>query len=128
MKIGDSLEIYYDVNESDSATNIAIDDNDSFPNVLATARMVALMEVASARLMKKLLSSDENSVGVEVNVSHLAATAIGAKVRIVSEFIGQQGKLFSFNISLYDSNGLAGQGKHSRAIVNTERLLSKAGH
>ncbi|EOX4909178.1 thioesterase family protein [Vibrio alginolyticus] len=126
MNIGDTLKIDYKVIGTDSATKIAITEDDSFPNVLATARMIALMEVTSARLMKPILATGEHSVGVGVNVTHLSATSIGAKVNIVSEFVRQEGKLYTFNVYLYDSNGLVGKGEHSRAVVNTERLEGKA--
>ena len=80
MNIEETLEFKYRVQRKDLAKELAIDEQDDFPEVLATARMVALMELAAARLMKPLLNEGELSVGVNVAVNHLAATPNGEKV------------------------------------------------
>ena len=126
MEIGNLTEIEYLVQAADSAKALAIAEADDFPEVFATSRMVALMELAAARTMKTLLAEGQLSVGVHVDVNHLAATPINTKVKAVAEFQGMQGKLYSFKVTLYDNAGLAGEGTHTRAIVNTERLLQGA--
>ena len=126
MQIGDKYELEYQVGEGDSAKALSFDGGDDFPSVLATSRMIALMELAAARLMNPLLESDALSVGVGVNITHLAATPIDTSVRAVAEFAGMKDKLYAFKVSLFDKGGLAGEGLHTRAIVNTQRLLQGA--
>lgn len=126
MEIGQKLELEYDVLASDSAKALSISEEDDFPMVFATSRMIALMELAAARLMKPLLSDGELSVGVNVNVNHIAATPTGTQVKAVAEYAGLKGKLHTFKVYLYDKGGLAGDGEHTRAIVNTDRLLEGA--
>lgn len=73
MDIGQTFELDYLVQSSDLAKELSISVDDEFPEVLATSRMIALLELAAARMMKPLLSSGQLSVGVNVNVNHLAA-------------------------------------------------------
>ena len=126
MEINSDLTLNYLVQAADLAKNLSIDKQDDFPEVLATARMVALLELAAARLMKPLLKDGELSVGVNVSVDHLAATPEGDEVKAVAKYKGIQGKLYSFEVELHDSGGLAGKGTHTRAIVKTERLVQGA--
>ena len=113
------------VQTSDLASALQIDD-DKFPPVLATARMVALMEVAAARVLKPLLGPGELSVGVSVDVVHAAPTPVGASVVATATFTGREGKLFVFQVVASDDAGEVGRGTHKRAIVSTERIVSGA--
>ena len=126
MEIGSKLTIEYEVKEHDLAKHLAISQEDNFPEVLATSRMIALMELAAARLMKPKLSPQELSVGVNVNVNHTAATLEKEIVKATAEFTGMEGKFYAFTVKLYDSGGLAGTGTHKRAIIETQRLLEGA--
>jgi predicted thioesterase len=126
MEIEQKLEFSYKVEEKDLAKYVAVDTTDDFPEVLATARMVALLEIGAARLMNNLVKEDEQSVGVDVNVKHLAPTPPNAIVTIVAIFKGMEGKLYKFDVEIHDGGGIAGKGTHTRAIVNKERLLQGA--
>jgi len=126
MNIGDQLELEHTVTENDLAKALSTDPQDDFPAVFATSRMIAIMELAAARLMKPLLSESELSVGVNVNVNHTAATPCGATVKAVAMYQGTEGKLHKFDVALYDDGGKAGFGTHTRAIVKTQRLVQGA--
>ena len=121
-----SLEFAYRVQERDLASILSIDPGDDFPEVFATSRMIALMELAAARLMRGELQSGDLSVGVGVDLKHTAATLEGETVRVKATFLGMDGKFFRFTVELFDAAGLAGGGQHTRAIVKTERLLEGA--
>jgi predicted thioesterase len=99
---------------------------DAFPAVLATARLVALMEIASARLLKPCLGVGELSVGVSVEVTHSAPTPEGATVTASARYTGREGKLFVFEVTATDAGGEVGRARHKRAIVNVERLQNGA--
>jgi fluoroacetyl-CoA thioesterase len=105
---------------------LAMSIEDSFPEVFATSRMIALMELAGARLMRSLLKEGELSVGVSVNVKHTAATPVGCKARAVATYLGPEGTLFRFRVEAFDEAGPIGDGEHVRAIVATDRLLAGA--
>ena len=125
--VGDSLSFDYVVTAADLASALPVSDEDRFPPVFATARMIALMELAAARLMKPGHGADELSVGVGVDVRHLAATPEGETVTAAAEYLGQEGKLHRFRVTLTDASGLAGEGEHTRAVVATERLMAGIG-
>ena len=84
------------------------------------------MELAAARAMRGLLGAGQLSVGVGVDVRHLAATPVGVEVRAVATFLGMEGKLYRFKVEAFDAGGAIGEGHHTRAIVGVERLVQGA--
>lgn len=126
MNIGDTAEAAFTVQAADTASALSISPGDAFPAVFATSRMIALMELAAARLMKPDLKEGELSVGVSLDVRHTAPTPVGARVRAVATYLGPEGKLYRFRVEAFDEAGAIGEGQHVRAIVATERLLAGA--
>ena len=116
------------VQPSDCASDLNVGNapDEKFPPVFATTRMIALMEMAGARLLKPLLQEGEMSVGVTVDIIHSAATPIGAKVTATATYRGRDGNLFVFDVIANDPGGEIGRGTHKRAIISRERLLSGA--
>ena len=126
LAIGATCEVAYRVAAVDSPRMLRLEDADEFPDVLSTAKMVGLMELAAARLMRPLLTGDELSVGLRVEVDHLAATPLFANVRACATYLGPEGKLHAFEVELRDDGGIAGKGRHLRAVVVPARLVEKA--
>ena len=116
------------VQQSDCASDLNVGNasDEKFPAVFATTRMIALMEMAGARVLKPLLQEGEMSVGVTVDIIHSAATPIGAKVTATATYRGRDGKLFVFDVVAHDPAGEIGRGTHKRAIISRERLMSGA--
>ena len=77
MDVGMQGTCGYVVKESDLASCVALSGEDSFPEVLATSRVIALMEIAAARLMRPLLQPGQLSVGVSIDIKHFAPTPAG---------------------------------------------------
>jgi predicted thioesterase len=126
LEPGHSAQAEFVVQRSDTAKQLAISVEDDFPEVFATSRMIALMELAAARAMRPSLESGQLSVGVTINVKHSAATPIGCRVRAEATFEGMEGKLYRFKVAAFDEAGLIGEGEHLRAVVATDRLLQGA--
>lgn len=126
INLGDFAKAAFTVQFSDTASALSISPEDNFPEVFATSRMIALMELAAARLMRPLLQDGQLSVGVSLNVKHTAATLVGCKVTAIATYLGSEGKLFHFKVEAFDEAGSIGEGEHWRAIINTERLLAGA--
>ena len=103
------------VTSGDLASALPLDVQDAFPAVLATARMVALMEIASARLLSPHLAEGELSVGVNVDVTHSAPPPPGAQVTASARYLGREGKLFVFEVVASDAGGEIGRARHKRA-------------
>jgi predicted thioesterase len=114
------------VREQDLASVLNFEPGDDFPPVFATSRMVALMEVAAARLLIPHRGPGEMSVGTAVEIIHTAATPLGGTVTATATFVGREGKLFVFEVTARDNAGEIGRGTHKRAIVSSERLLAGA--
>lgn len=123
---GQSAEASLTVQPGDTADALSLSSEDAFPAVFATSRMIALMEIAAARLMRPLLKEGELSVGVSVNVTHGAATPAGCQVRAVATSLGMECKLHRFKVEAFDEAGPIGSGEHLRAIVTTARLVGSA--
>lgn len=126
MNVGDTAEATFIVQATDTARALSISPEDDFPEVFATSRMIALMELAAARLMRSTLQAGELSVGVSLDVRHTAPTPVGARVRAVATWLGPEGKLFRFRVEAFDDAGPIGEGTHVRAVVQTERLVAGA--
>jgi predicted thioesterase len=126
LETGYSASVEHIVTPADTACAIALSSVDAFPEVFATSRMIALMEVAAARAMQPLLRAGELSVGVGLELRHGAATPLGGRVRATATYLGRQGKLYRFCIEASDEAGPIGGGEHTRAVVETERLLAGA--
>jgi fluoroacetyl-CoA thioesterase len=116
------------VQPADCASDLDVGNapDEKFPPVFATTRMIALMEMAGARVLKPLLQEGEMSVGVTVDIVHSAATPVGAKVSATATYRGRDGKLFVFDVVAHDPGGEIGRGRHKRAIISRERLLAGA--
>src|SRR6185369_15619327 len=99
------------VTPRDLAKALILDERDDFPPVLATARMVGLMETAAARTMNGILNAGELSVGIAIDVTHTAATPQGDTVTAFARFIGMEDdKYYLFEVSAHDSGGEIGRG------------------
>lgn len=91
--------------------------------VFGTPAMVAFMENVALAASEPECKSGETTVGIELNVRHLAPTAIGRKVQVRATLTERHKQILSFKIEAYDSNKLIGEATHKRAIVNIARFM-----
>ena len=96
-------------------------------HVLATPMMIANMEYTSAASVEELLGEGKTTVGVNVDVSHVAATPKGMKVTFDAELleVSANGKILTFHVEAHDECGLIGEGTHQRAVVDRVRFDEK---
>ena len=93
--------------------------------VFATPCMIGLMENAAMLSVQPYLEEGQGSVGTRIEVSHLAATPVGLRVRAESELLEVDRRRLVFRVSAYDERGLIGEGTHERFIIDKERFLEK---
>ena len=124
--VGNKASASLVVGDGDLASAVGLEPGDEFPRVFATARMVALMEVAASRVLKPHLSPGELSVGTLVDVVHTAATPPGATVTAEALLVARDGKQWVFEVVASDEGGEVGRGKHKRAVISAERLAAGA--
>lgn len=85
--------------------------------VFATPAMIALMEETAWKSVQGYLQEGEGSVGISINVRHLAATPLGMRVRCESELTEVDGRRLTFSVKVYDERGLIGEGTHERFVI-----------
>jgi len=93
--------------------------------VLATPWMIAFMENVAFNLLEGMLPEGTSSVGVLLEVRHLAPTPIGARVRIRAEVTEVESSRVSFNLQAWDVHEPIGSGRHRRVIIDKQRFLKR---
>ena len=93
--------------------------------VFATPAMVALMENTAAESVEALLPEDSTSVGTLINVKHLGADPVGAEVTCESELVEIDGRKLTFEIKVFDREGLVGEARHERFVIDKTRFMDK---
>lgn len=108
---------------TDSNTALAMHSGDV--PLFATPALVALMEEAAVAAIAPYLAEGQTSVGVQVNVRHLAATQVGAAVRAVARLMLIEGQRLTFRVLAYDDKESIGEGQHERMIVDRAKFLTR---
>lgn len=109
------------VNETNTASKLG---SGSVP-VFGTPALVALMERAAINALRPHLDEGQDSVGVSVNVKHLAATPMGKRVRAEAEVTAVEGKKITFAVRAFDSQEKVGEGVHERVLIDREAFIWK---
>jgi fluoroacetyl-CoA thioesterase len=95
-------------------------------DVLSTPTLVALMELAACEALEGHLAPEQTSVGVRLDIRHLAPTPPGLEVRARAELIEVDGRRLVFRVEAFDAVDRIGEGTHERAVVDAQRLLRRA--
>lgn len=93
--------------------------------VLGTPALVALMEQAAVSALEGHLPEGQTSVGVRIDVRHLAATPVGMRVRARAELTAVEGRRLRFRVEAWDDVERIGEATHERVIVDRERFLQR---
>ncbi len=93
--------------------------------VFATPAMTALMEEAACNAVNDYLENGMGTVGISLNITHDAPSAIDAKITATAKLTAIDGRKLSFAISAVDGDKLIGKGTHERFIINNEKFMSK---
>jgi fluoroacetyl-CoA thioesterase len=92
------------------------------PTVFATGFMVGLMEWTCLHVIAPHLEEGEGSLGIHIDVSHLAATVPGQIVTVDAECTKVSGRRLYFHVKAHDGIDLIGEGEHQRMVVNWEKF------
>lgn len=93
--------------------------------VFATPAMIALMETTALKSIASYLPENATSVGTEVNMKHLRASAVGHTLRCESVITEVKGNKITFELTVWDDSILVGHGMHVRHIIDTEKFLTQ---
>ena len=92
------------------------------PAVYSTPCMIFLMESAAGHAIQPSLPAGWVSVGVDVNIRHLAPTPVGRTVTALATVTSVTEKLVQFDVIASDGATVIGKGTHSRAPVELARF------
>jgi fluoroacetyl-CoA thioesterase len=93
--------------------------------VFATPHMIALMERTAYRAVQSELPEGETTVGTEVNIKHLKATAIGKGVKCIAKLVKVDGRKLDFEVVVFEGEDKIGEGTHQRFIINSEKFMAR---
>lgn len=93
------------------------------PNVFATGYLVGLVEWACIKAINPYINWPmEQTVGVDININHIAATPPGLEVTAKVKLVKTAGKRLFFEVEVHDEVDLISQGEHQRAIIVKEKF------
>lgn len=99
--------------------------HEDMPEVYGTPLMIYLMEVAAAAAIQTYLPEGWVSVGVLVEVKHLAATPVGLTVTATAKVISVEDNTVTFTVEAHDGVEQIGEGRHIRAPVHLKRFVQR---
>ncbi|MGH9186593.1 MAG: thioesterase family protein [Acidimicrobiales bacterium] len=94
--------------------------------VLGTPRVIALCEQATLDALDGCMEAGQTSVGMRVQVDHLAPTGVGHTVRAEATLKKVEGRRLTFKVAVRDERGLVAAGTVTRVVVDTERFMDKS--
>lgn len=95
-------------------------------DVYATPALVALMEQAACNALEDKLEKGTTTVGIKMDVQHIAATPLGLNVSAKASVIEVDERKIIFHVEAFDDKELIGKAVHSRFIVKTDKFMDKA--
>jgi fluoroacetyl-CoA thioesterase len=95
------------------------------PTVFATGFMVGLMEWTCLKVLEPHIEAGEGSLGVHIDVSHVAATVPGQTVTVDAVCTGVDGRRISFTVKAHDGIDLIGEGRHERIVISWEKFVHR---
>ncbi|MEW6661802.1 MAG: thioesterase family protein [Bacillota bacterium] len=107
------------------AGNTAVKYGSGSVDVFATPAMIGLMEKAALTSVDSLLGEGMATVGIALDVKHLAATPMGMEVVATSELVEIDGKRLVFRVEAWDGKEKIGEGTHQRYIISLAKFMEK---
>lgn len=121
FEVGLRGEVQLTVGDTDTARTM----RSGTVDVLATPRVVALVEEASVAALEGHLPAGHTTVGMRIQLDHLQPTPVGVTVEAEAVLEKVEGRRLTFTVSVSDARGLVAAGKVTRVLVELDRFLSK---
>jgi fluoroacetyl-CoA thioesterase len=124
MALVPGLRAAFDHTVADQDTAVALGSGDV--PVLATPWVLALAERATVAAVAGAIGPGATTVGARVELEHLAASMVGATVRVSAELERVDGRVLKFAVELRDGARLAARGHVTRVLVDRDAFLATA--
>ena len=118
---GTTASITYTTDERSTA--IALGSGD-LP-VLATPKVVALVEEAAVAAIAGLVADTDTTVGSHIDVDHLAPTPIGGTVVATATVVAIKGRRLDFEATVTEGEVLVAKVNHVRYIVSRDSFMNQ---
>jgi len=90
-------------------------------DIFSTPALIGLMERTCVELTEPYLEQNEQTVGIHVDIRHIAPTKIGQNVTVTAELLEVAGKKLRYSVTATNDQGVKiGEGTHRRAIIDTK--------
>jgi predicted thioesterase len=93
--------------------------------VLATPRVIALVEEACVQAITGALEAGQTSVGMQVQLDHVNPTPVGGQAIAEATLEKVNGRRLGFTVSVNDGRGLVAAGRVTRVVVDEQRFMEK---
>jgi fluoroacetyl-CoA thioesterase len=117
-----------------AVTRVTVEEKDTvgamvpgMPMVAATPYLVAIAEMASARLIKDQLEPGQITVGTRVVIDHLGASKVGAELVLTTALLNREKNRFRFSVQIDDGPRTVAKVEHERAAVSLEKIMKSVG-
>ncbi len=114
-------ELRHVVVEADTAASYA----SGLVPTLSTPHLIALMENAARAAVEPGLLSEQSTVGVRVDMQHLAPTPVGMEVRVQARLVAVEGRRLRFHVDAWDTVEKIGTCEHERFVIDWDRFLAR---
>ncbi|MEH0936687.1 thioesterase family protein [Micromonospora psammae] len=94
--------------------------------VLGTPRVLALAEAATVAATAGRMPAGSTTVGVRVELEHLAATPVGRTVVAQARLAEADGRRLVFEVTVTDGGEQVARGRVERALVHRQRFVERA--
>ncbi|MBA3742790.1 MAG: thioesterase [Sporichthya sp.] len=96
--------------------------------VLATPRLLALMEAATVQAGAAELAPGQTSVGTRVQIEHMRPSPVGAEITVHARLAEVHGRQMRFEVAAEHADGtLVASGQVTRAVVDADKFMARAG-
>ncbi len=98
---------------------------DGMPAVLSTPRLIGLLERTAREALYPILETNERTVGMEIEIRHLAPTPPGAQVTCTARVITSDANTVTFAVEARDELEVIARGLHKRAVIRVESFARR---
>ena len=122
FSVGATADVTHAVAEADTATAFGSGD----VPVLATPRVLALLEEATVAAVAPSMADGQTTVGTRISLEHQAATPVGRTVTASARLVAVDGRRLEFEVTLTDGATVAAFGTVERVVVDRTRFIARA--
>lgn len=120
-RIGETAQVEF-IAEDKHAIDFA---TGGMPSVLSTPWLIWFMEHSAREVILPYLNPTESTVGINVDIDHLAATPTGNRVTCKAQLLRIEENKFHFKLEAFDEHEKIASGLHKLAVIDKSRMTKR---